>query len=214
LRFVDPKGEAIELLGDEEQRKKALEALQNGVGSKAGAYLYENKVTTKDADGNETTKYYVGIYTNGPDGNGPAFDKVSQPAGSLSAVINAPEVVGFGVVANGKTFTDDHGATVTMGSISEGRWPGATGVVGDRIFSFILDPSTNPGQLPGAIMANGAPGSVDQGLLALHEIGHAGYTMGVFARPPEPDASKKSALDLENEVRKNRDPNAPIRTSH
>jgi len=51
LRFIDPKGEAIELLGDEVERKKALEALRNGVGE-AGSYLYENKVTTKDENGN------------------------------------------------------------------------------------------------------------------------------------------------------------------
>jgi len=53
-----------------------------------------------------------------------------------------------------------------------------------------------------------APGSVDQGILALHELGHAGYVMGVLM----PGPSSKAALDLENMVRKNRDPNAPIRT--
>jgi len=51
LRFVDPKGEAIELEGDEEERRKALEALRRGIGQLAGAYLYENRVTTKDKSG-------------------------------------------------------------------------------------------------------------------------------------------------------------------
>jgi uncharacterized protein RhaS with RHS repeats len=39
LQFIDPKGEAIELLGDEEERRKALAALRKGVGDQAGAYL-------------------------------------------------------------------------------------------------------------------------------------------------------------------------------
>ncbi len=48
LRFVDPKGEAIELTGDEEKRKKTLAAAQSAVGKEAGKYLYENKVETTD----------------------------------------------------------------------------------------------------------------------------------------------------------------------
>ena len=100
LRFIDPKGEAIELVGDEEERKKALEALRRGVGAQAGSYLYENKVTTKDKNGNEATKYYVGIYTNGPDANGTAFEKVNAAAASLGGIINSQQAVSFGLVSN------------------------------------------------------------------------------------------------------------------
>ena len=49
LLLTDPTGEAIELTGDEEARKKELDALKNGVGTKAGAYLYDNSVTDKHA---------------------------------------------------------------------------------------------------------------------------------------------------------------------
>ncbi|MGH9933458.1 MAG: RHS repeat-associated core domain-containing protein, partial [Pyrinomonadaceae bacterium] len=60
LKFIDPEGEAIELTGDEEARKRQLEAARSAVGNQAGTYLYENQ----GKDG----KYYVGVYTNGPNG--------------------------------------------------------------------------------------------------------------------------------------------------
>ena len=72
---------------------------------------------------------------------------------------------------------------------------------------FILDPSTNPGLLPGGMMnPNTRPGNVDQGILALHEFGHAGSMIGVL-----PGGVIQAALDLENAVRTSRDPSAPIR---
>ena len=39
LALVDPKGEAIELLGDEKEREKSLRALRNAVGTKAGKMI-------------------------------------------------------------------------------------------------------------------------------------------------------------------------------
>ncbi|HVP45172.1 MAG TPA: RHS repeat-associated core domain-containing protein [Bryobacteraceae bacterium] len=212
LRFIDPKGEAIELVGDEEERKKALAALQKGVGAQAGSYLYENKVTTKDKNGNEVTKYYVGIYTNGPDGKGPAFEKVNNAAASLGGIVKSQDVVTFGLVSNGTTLTNDFGNQITIGSINDGRTPGVTSLFnGGQLGVFILDPSTNPGQLPADMMnPSAAPGSVDQGILALHELGHAGYSMGALLDKN----TNQSAVDLENMVRKSRDPNAPIRREH
>jgi hypothetical protein len=59
-------------------------------------------------------------------------------------------------------------------------------------------------------MSNNAPGNIDQGILALHELGHAGYIIGALL-----DTDKnQAAVNLENMVRKNRDPNAPIRIKH
>jgi RHS repeat-associated protein len=48
LLLTDPTGEAIQLNGDDDARKKELDALKNGVGAKAGSYLYDNSVTNKD----------------------------------------------------------------------------------------------------------------------------------------------------------------------
>ena len=55
-----------------------------------------------------------------------------------------------------------------------------------------------------------APGTVDQGILALHEMGHAGYNIGALLDRN----TNAAAVNLENMVRRNRDPNAPIRREH
>jgi hypothetical protein len=55
----------------------------------------------------------------------------------------------------------------------------------------------------------------DVGTEAGHEFGHAGYLMQVGPNGrADPARSNQSALDLENAVRKARDPNAPVRTKH
>ena len=204
LRYIDPKGEAIELLGDEEERRKALAALRSGVGQQAGTYLYE---TQRDKNG----KYYVGIYSGGPDGQGPAFSNLNPVAAALSAVIQSKSVVTLGLVSNMTTLTDDQGSQITIGSISSGNSPGVTSFFNSgRLGVFILDPSTNPGVVPANMMnPSTRPGSVDQGILALHELGHAGSLMGVL-----PGGAIKAALDLENAVRRARNPSAPIRVVH
>jgi RHS repeat-associated protein len=205
LLFVDPKGEAIELLGSQEDRNKELAALRSGLGNQAGVYLYENKVTTKDADGNETTKYYVGIYTNGPDADGPAFNRINGQAAGLAAIINSPEVVGFDIVRPGK----ESDVPIPIGSMSDLNSPGASGLVNGQFRVWILDPSIDPGQVPADQMKPQRPGSADSGIIALHEMGHIGSLMGVLV----PLTSEKSALHMENLVRKMRDPAAPIRVS-
>ncbi len=55
LMYVDPSGEAIELIGDEEERKRALGVLAGTVG-KAGENLYINSI--KDGD---NTRYFVRV---------------------------------------------------------------------------------------------------------------------------------------------------------
>jgi RHS repeat-associated protein len=72
LKLVDPNGLAIELTGDEAERKRKLDLIRQSVGKEAGAYLYENKA--KDG------KYYVGIYN---DGKSKPFEQVNSVAGTL-----------------------------------------------------------------------------------------------------------------------------------
>ena len=108
------------------------------------------------------------------------------------------------------TLVDDAGARTTIGSISAGRSPGATSSFNGQVGAFILDPLTNPGVLSsGKMYPSTRPGDVDQGILALHELGHAGWMIGVL-----PGNVIKAALDLENAVRTHRDPSAPIRVVH
>jgi hypothetical protein len=208
LRFVDPKSEAIELMGNEEERKKTLAAAQSAVGKDAGKYLYENKVESTDKNGNKTTRYFIGVYKNGPDGKGPAFGSINKPAAALSSAIAAHDVLRADVVPQGTLITNHMGDSARIGSINVGESPGYSYWGKDGYpHMAILDPSTDPGKLPGSIMSNGQPGSSDQGILFGHELGHNMGPLGAWI-----PSSNHDAVDLENQVRQSRDPNAPTRT--
>ena len=73
LKFIDPSGNVVELLGDEEQRKRELDILQKTVDTKAGAQLYVDEV--KDGD---QTHYQVGIKGDVGD-----FMRIGKPRISL-----------------------------------------------------------------------------------------------------------------------------------
>jgi RHS repeat-associated protein len=228
LNLVDPKGEAIELTcsnsGNADQcaaeRQKQLDALKGAVGQQAGQYLYENKVTTTDANGSTTTSYYVGVYTNGPSGQGPAFGSINSASEAIGNIISDSRVAGINLVPAGTSVMDNQGNSAVIGPIPNGpgganTTPGATYIGQDgKMRVTLLDTSTtSPGQLPADYMSNGQPGIVDAGILAGHEMGHVRYEWGGFWRHAL-DSSNSSAVRLENDVRKARDPNAATRTQH
>jgi hypothetical protein len=203
LAIIDPTGEAIELVGTEEERRKQLEALKEVLGKKAGTYLYENKITDKDGK----TSYFVGIYTNGPDGKGPAFEKINQAAGEVGAIIRDATIQRIGVVPNNTLLTDDYGGSVVTSSIDKGS-PGATGVFGGVTTSYILDPSTKPGKLPGAYWSNGVAQGPTAGELLGHELAHG------RARVTKDPNSNAAALRRENKVRTKVNHKTSTRTIH
>jgi RHS repeat-associated protein len=86
LRYTDPTGEVVELLGDEDARKKELALLQSAVGSKAASSLYINAVKDRD-----NTRYLVGIKGDLGD-----FMKLGDPAHSLANLVANKSVVEFG----------------------------------------------------------------------------------------------------------------------
>jgi len=209
LNFIDPKGEAIELTGDDEQRRKQLAALQSAVGKQAGSYMYDNTVTDK----NGNTQHFVGIYTNGPSGNGPAFNKINGASATLGSIIGDKHVASLEFVQPGTKVTNAFGRSTVLGSMNYGQSPGLTMPTangGARI--FILDPSVDPGKLPGSMMGSGAPGNTDTGLIEIHELGHA---QTIFQGQDDNRAlSNSNADDLENAGRKARDPHADQRMFH
>jgi RHS repeat-associated protein len=90
LLYIDPTGEAVELIGSsEEERRKAFAELQKSVGA-AGSRLYINEVKEGDK-----TRYFVGI--NGSVGD---FKKLSSTAGGLASLIGDKRVVEFGLTSN------------------------------------------------------------------------------------------------------------------
>jgi RHS repeat-associated protein len=90
LIYIDPTGEAIELLGDEEERKKALKLLQQGVGNEdAASRLYINSITEGDK-----TRYFVGIK-----GDVGEFMKLSDTSHDLANLVENKKVVEFGLTS-------------------------------------------------------------------------------------------------------------------
>ncbi len=190
LAYIDPTGEAIELVGSEEERKKQLEALKQVVGKEAGTYLYENKVTDKSG-----TRYFVGILGNGPSGKGPAFENINSAAGEVAAIIRDPPIQRIGIVSEGTTLTNDSGHSTTIGPIDKGLSPGVTSMYGGHWTSYILDPATKPGYLPGVYMSDGMPSQPTTGELLGHELGHG------RARATGDPNSNAASLRIENKVR-------------
>lgn len=212
-KYVDPTGEAIELTGSDEARRKALVALRLAVGDRAGTYLYEDKVTTKNKDGSSTTRYFVGIYSYGQDGDGPSFASLNAVASSLSQIVGAPQVARLEIVASGtrvngtKIAPLDVKSLPLLGDVIFGGTPAATssGTVS------LLDPSISPGALPDYLMSNGQRGSLDWGMIVMHELGHASYNWGLS---PLYHTTNDRAVALENQVRQLRDPVGAQRKVH
>ena len=169
LSLLDSTGRAIELVGDEEERQKALNAIKAGVGDTAGKYLYETNETGKDGK----TRYYVGVYSGGPDGDGPALSGINPAANSLSEVIGSKNVVELGIVPpggnrNGYTFGP---SLLEAGDMFWDRNTPTPGLsTGAQV--FILDPTTELGKLPGDVMSNRKALALDPGTLVMHELGH------------------------------------------
>ncbi len=91
LSGVDPTGEAIELLGNEDERKKALAAIQASlVDSDVKDRLYSNPEL--DKDGKQTGRFFVGIQVYAA-----AFAKSGFLEGRLAEVVGATSIVQFGL---------------------------------------------------------------------------------------------------------------------
>ena len=203
LKLVDPKGLAIELTGDEAERKRKLDLIRQAVGKEAGAYLYENKA--KDG------KYYVGIYNNGPDGKSKPFEQVNSVAGDFAKVINDTYVAQVQLVPQG-TLVQVEGGMARIGTVDRitGATPGASYVDQyGRATIYLLDPGTDPGKLPPVLMSDGNAQQLILSDVLAHETAHVEARWGHVIGP-----SNTNAVDLENRARKLRDPNAPIRTGH
>ncbi len=113
LRYVDPGGEAVELLGNtDEERRKNLAFLQNAVGNKAAAgRLYINAV----GEGKDT-RYFVGIRGDVGD-----FMNLSGTAHDLANVVIDKRTVEFGLTDRdlsgyGGAATFDVGETSKVGA--------------------------------------------------------------------------------------------------
>jgi hypothetical protein len=201
LRYVDRTGEAIELAGDEAERRKQLEGLQNAVGSKAGAYLYQN--AEKDQNGNLTGRYFVGVLGGGPSGKGPDFASINGASKALSGVIADTQIAQIRIVEPGQPVT--YFSPTNQQTTLDSRLTGLTSSYNNPppIRVWVLDPSIHYDDLDPSQMANGRPGQRSFSDNLMHELGHASWQMDQKAgRLGSNDpAGNQRAVDFENFVR-------------
>lgn len=190
LRYIDPTGNAIELLGDEEQRKKELALRQKSLGNdKAASRVYINEV--KDGD---NTRYFVGIK-----GDVGSFMKMGETSHDLANLVEHKNVVEFGLTSQN---LGQFGGAVTY----------EKGEVGNANIRVLVNPDqmdiTNRNLSPNSILGMSRWEGQDQrprwnvndftpGVAAWHEFGHAwGFING---RPGS--ATNPEALQWENRMR-------------
>jgi RHS repeat-associated protein len=167
VRYVDPDGAAIELLGDQAQRQKELERVQGSVGNKeAASRLYINEI--KDGD---KMRYFVGI--KGDIGD---FMKLSETSHDLANVVKDQQVVEFGLT--NRNLAEYGGAATFQKGEDRGKNenvrvlvnPDQMSIANDRLMYTILGQSKFAGQM------NNPPWTirpVTVGIATWHEMGHA-----------------------------------------
>lgn len=210
LKYIDPKGEAIQLSDDPKKRQEQLNELCKDSNVKnCSYYLYANPVTDKKG----ATRYFAGIYTNGADGKGPAFGSLNAASGTLARIIGQSQISSIDFVQGGTRITNAFGKQVVIGNIQQGRSPGLTLPTADGgAHIWVLDPSEDPGKLPGSMMGTGFDAQTDAGYVMMHELGHGQAIIN--GQGGNETVSNATALDLENQARKARNPKNDVRVFH
>ena len=151
----------------------------------------------------------MGVYTNGPDGKGKSFGSVNAAAANLTAIIGDKLVAQIEIVKQG-TMVEFGGKKALIGSIGTGGSPGASGVDQyGRAKVFLLDPASNPGNLPGEVTSDGKPLQFETSDILAHELGHIASNWGLAH-----GSSEGIAVAFENDARRVRNPNSATRTSY
>ena len=199
LRYVDRTGEAVELVGSEDERRKQLEGLKQAVGAKAGAYLYSN--AEKDKDGNETGRFFVGVRGGGPSGKGPDFGSINGASNALSGVIADTQIAQVRIVEPGQPVNFFGSQQASLNSNVTGLTSGYNADPPIKI--WVLDPANHYNDLAPSQMENGQPGRRSFPDNLMHELGHASWQMDQKAGRPGPSdpAGNQRAVNFENFVR-------------
>jgi RHS repeat-associated protein len=216
LKYIDPRGEEIELIGDEKQRGVILQALKKALGD-AGSYI-EEKAVTKDGK----TRYIVGIQS----GKEADFRRANAVSQVIHDIIRHSRVAQVQLWDKGSKVATSKGISVTIGNnfahdnegpaFTDPGFPGVTKVHllnpatvrgGDKAIAtyapaFMEDLNTHPAELADIL---------------IHEMGHVFGLMYGVAAPDRGGISSPIndfAVALENTSRRLRDPSAPLRLKH
>jgi RHS repeat-associated protein len=195
--LADPDGHAIQLSDDEQKRKHQLAAAQQAVGKQAGKYLYDNV----DKNGH----HYVGIYSNGPDGKGPAFKDLNGAANKLNGIIQDSRIAFVATVSPGTNVLPNLSTNSLIGPVGTGT-PGGSRPISQQGGNEVLYMTYGDlGKLPAELSSTDREAPLTPGDVFSHEIGH------IFARWFGGD-SNTSSVQMENATRRLN--GEPTRTGH
>jgi hypothetical protein len=169
-------------------------------------------------------KYYVGVYTNGPDGKGKDFKDLNEVAGEFAAVIADQKVLTIETVPVGTSVPGSDGNIILapndkcncVPSGTEGAFAITLKGVDENHFRILLPMAPSGSDIDKAgidpidpvQMSDLRPGKNDWGTILGHEIGHG------RARMTGDRDSNGASRRLENKIRKLRDKNAATRDYH
>jgi hypothetical protein len=119
------------------------------------------------------------------------------------------EKIRFRMVEPGTRFIGENQIPIIIG---RGPFftPGVSGFEGDKWVVSLIRPVDGFGSLPANVMSDGKPSKLDGGLVLVHEVGHSRNDHTGRAGDP----SNYWAVEMENKLRIQRDPNAAWRKSH
>jgi len=152
------------------------------------------------------TKHYLGVYTNGPEGNGPSFASLNGAARKLAGILqDTRRGSNIEFVPPGTKI----GKNTRVGSIDEHMTPGDT--IAPPTWATIYLTTGPYGALPGDLLSNGQADKQTLGEILSHELGEvdaAWYHGGSGTR----GVSEDDAVWTENETRRLN--GRPLRLGH
>jgi RHS repeat-associated protein len=192
LKFVDPTGREIELIGTEEEREKMLIALQSG-SHRAGEFL---KVKTrKTFFGLGETRYFIEVTDK------KAFAESNAVAKTLIGMIEDKDKLAT------LRFVDEGTKVlgITHGSVDDGHTPGLT--FANHKMANITITRGELGNMPAQLMEDGRPSKLNLAQVVVHELGHVNTTWYHGSID-----TNGTAVRIENQVRKLQ--GVPLRIGH
>jgi RHS repeat-associated protein len=206
--YVDPTGETIALSQNKKDREAELARWKHLAGQKGASDLRE----VRHKDGSWTLEIKKGKASD--------FKGIDGITSAMANLISDTQHTGKLDLVPAGTTVSDHADRIggISNEIKIGPIPAETYKIGsqtpgitlkdadDGVIHWYVQEAGPYGQLPGEIMSNGKPGSLDGDILLGHEaLGHGFDDTG---------ASNQHAVAIENQVRQAKDPSAPTRSRH
>ena len=196
LKYVDPIGEKIEIFGNEEERKKALERIKGVVGEKAAGLLYVRE---------DNGHYYVDYKGKDRD----ALAATSELGVHIADIIDSDKTVEFHIAKGFSTTSGNHSVNAFGGAATVGSEESLTG--NTQIFVHPDAGNVAQEKLGSTLLAatrssDGRQLDFYNDIVDAHEFGHA-YANVIKGIPLSGSRASESypyALRMENYVRARR----------